>query len=474
MLASSARGVFAANRAPELRLRGSGVVSDYTAALLASLGARVVREAGAPDPSPALDWARSGAMALTGRADGPPLLAPGPLAAAARGALRAFELVAGADLPRELEGPALLGERAALLGLARRGRISPGGSCRLLRAADGWIALNLARPEDRECLPAWLGEGDSRDPWAFAATRLAGLRARAAVARARLFGLPVALAAAPSPARSPRWLRVAARGPAAAARRPGEVPLVLDLSSLWAGPLCTHLLERAGARVVKVESARRPDGTRSGSAGFFDLLNAGKRSVALDLGQAQGRAQLRALALRADVVVESARPRALSQLGIDAAELVARRPGLTWLSLTGYGRREPGARWVAFGDDAAVAAGLAAATGAPAEAPLFCGDAIADPLAGLHAALAAWASWRAGGGFLVDLALRDVAAFALAFEAPREEARVRECADAAGFEVELAGRREPVAPPRARATREPARPLGADTESVLRELARAC
>jgi len=466
----AARGprLFAAEGAPELRLPGRGVASDYAGALLCSLGARVVREGGAPDPSPALDWARSGAMALTGRADGPPLLAPGPLAAAARGALRAFELLAGAGACQGLDPPALLGERAAVLGLFRRGRIAPGGSCRLLRAADGWIAVNLPRPEDESALPAWLGEGDARDPWAFAAARLARRRAGGAVARARLLGLAVAPVAAP-PRCGPAWLRVAGRGPAAPARAADATPLVLDLSSLWAGPLATHLLERAGARVVKVESARRPDGARRGPAAFFDLLNAGKRSVALDLGSAAGRAQLRALLLRADIVVESARPRALAQLGVEAAELVARRPGLSWLSLTGYGRREPGARWVAFGDDAAAAAGLAAATGGADEGPLFCGDAIADPLAGLHGALAALASWRAGGGHLLDLALRDVAAFALRFAAPPEAARVRAGAGGAAFAVEVAGRQEPVAAPRARPPRAPARPLGADSEAVLRE-----
>ena len=154
-----------------------GVAADHAVALLASRGVPVERAARARETHPALLWARSGAMALTGCSDGPPLLAPGPLAAGALGAALAFGVVAGGRV--EVDGARLLGERAAIFGLRRRGRISPGGSCRLLRAADGWIAVNLARPDDRDMLPAWLGEGDTGDPWDFVFQRVAtGIRLR--------------------------------------------------------------------------------------------------------------------------------------------------------------------------------------------------------------------------------------------------------------------------------------------------------
>jgi crotonobetainyl-CoA:carnitine CoA-transferase CaiB-like acyl-CoA transferase len=224
--------------------------------------------------------------------------------------------------------------------------------------------------------------------------------------------------------------------------------------------------------VVKLESTRRPDGARSGPDAFFSLLNAGKASVALDFGAPSGRRKLRRLLERADIVVESARPRALAQLGVDAESLVKSRPGLTWVSLTGYGRREPGAGWVAFGDDAGVAAGLATATNASGDPPLFCGDAIADPLTGLHAALAALACWSGGGGYLLDLALSDVAAHCLGFgpaPAPASVHRVDR-----GWEVVAAQQRAAVSEPRARPVRGPARPLGADTESFLEEFGISC
>ncbi len=405
-------------------------------------------------------------MALTGEEHGPPRLAPAPLASRARSVVRALADAAGTAALMRLDGAALLGEHAAAFGYARRGQVSPGGSCRLLRAADRWIAVNLARPDDLALLPAWLGEGEARDPWAFVAARVADLPADEVVARARLLGLPAAVAIEPEPP-APPWRRVAERGLPVALRGPADVPLVVDLSSLWAGPLCGHLLLLAGARVLKVESTRRPDALRTGAPGLFDLLNGGKQGVALDFGSEDGRGALRRLVERADIVIEASRPRALRQLGIDAEALVVRRPGLVWLSLTGYGRREPGAGWVAFGDDAAVAAGLAAATGSR-EAPLFCGDAIADPLSGMHAALAAFESWRAGGSVLLDLSLRDVVAHLLGLPMPEQRACVVH--GDRGWEASIAGRRVPVAPPRMRIPAGPARPLGADTRAVLTEL----
>jgi hypothetical protein len=399
--------------AKEYRVTGFGLGSDYTASLLRWLGAAVTRSPGAGEPHPALEWANSGAMALTGYAGGPPLLAPGPLATCARATLEAIGLVAGDAWSSDLDGPALLGERAAIFGLSRRGTISPGGSCRLLPASDGWIAVTLARTDDLRSIPAWLGEGEIGDPWEFVARRVALRPAAEVIERARLLGLAAAVVVDP-PTVAPPWCRVAARG-GSVRRAPGDRPLVIDLSSLWAGPLCGHLLELAGARVVKLESTRRPDGARSGPPEFFALLNAGKSSVALDFGDRTDRQRLHRILERADIVVESARPRALAQLGVDADSWVRSVPGLTWVSVTGYGRREPGAAWTAFGDDAGVAAGLAAATGVAGGPPLFCGDAVADPLTGVHAALAALACWRGGGGYLLDLALGDVAAHVLAF-----------------------------------------------------------
>ena len=465
--ASSAAGDGVGARSGDDARTADGCAERYARQLLADCCAsvRVALPRGG-DLHSAFEWARSGAMALTGEEQGPPRLATGPLASCARGVALALAALAPGTELTHLDGPALLGERAAIAGLQRRGAISPGGGCRLLRADDGWLALQLARREDEELLPAWL-EAEPTTPaetaWDFA-SRLVRERALCElVARGRLLGLALAAVVEP-PHAAPPWCRVRATGPRAS-RIAGSSPLVIDLSALWAGPLCGQLLALAGARVVKLETPRRPDGARGGPAGFYDLMNGGKRSVALDWSESAGRRALAGLLDVADVVIESARPRALAQLGIVAEEIVHRRPGLTWISITGYGRGRPEADWVAFGDDAGVAAGLSGAWARRADGPVFCGDAIADPLTGLHAALAAWTAWQSGEARLLDLSLRDVTAHALRWPTHAEAK-----ASVADDSVWVGDREEPVAPPRARAARAPARPLGADTAATLHEL----
>ncbi|MCP4035381.1 MAG: hypothetical protein GY733_00465 [bacterium] len=401
-----------------------------------------------------------------GEADGPALLAPAPLATAAEGARCALQQLAGAQWRGgALDAAALLGERAAIFGFQRRGRTSPGGSCRLLRARDAWMAVNLARESDRDMLEAWLEAGLPEDSWAHVEAELPKRRASQWLERSRLLGLPVAELPRGIVGSAASGIRCVAEIDATAgpAQRP---PLVVDLSSLWAGPLCGHLLGLAGARVVKCESFERPDGARTGPRAFFDLLNADKECVAFEFASESGRAALRRLLECADIVIESARPRALAGFGIHAEQWIAARSGRTWVSITGYGRTGPEADWVAFGDDAAAASGLAWATARfnGLSGPVFCGDAIADPLTGLHAAVAALASFQRGGSRLLDVSLRGVVASVLAL------------VEKDPFAVCFAPGRAPsiespnVALPRARAVSAHARDLGVDTEPVMKTL----
>ena len=195
-------------------------------------------------------WASSGAMWLTGQRHGPPSAAPAQVAEA---------LVAAADdLAQQsarwgrtvvVDGPALLGERAALTGMSRNGDTSVGGSARFVQAADGWIVLNLPRPEDVESLPALVGQSLSADDWPMIADGIASLSSAEIVETATLLGIPAAVPASYSqPVLSPGQ-ELRRGGP----RRVVERPLVVDLTSLWAGPLAGGLLAEAGARVVKVE-----------------------------------------------------------------------------------------------------------------------------------------------------------------------------------------------------------------------------
>jgi len=388
-----------------------------------------------PAPGPLLDWAASGAMALTGRRDGPPLVATGA-AVAARGALLALKALAP---EAQLPDIGLLGERAALAGFRRGGDHSCGGATRLLPAHDGYVAISLARPDDHALVPAFVQQ-DVDDSWAALGTWSASRTVEEVRSRAVLLGLPVAVPA--EAATEPVPWRVLAEygGPTPTGR-----PLVVDLSSLWAGPLCASLLGMLGCDVVKVEDPQRPDGARQGSRAFFDLLNAGAHPVSVDLRSAHGRDRLQDLLFQADVVIEGSRPRALQQLGIDAAAFAGH--GATWVSITAHGRSQ-GHR-VGYGDDAAVAGGLVCRD---EDGPVFVADAVADPLTGLHAALVAWSGLRTGGGRLVDLALARVAATAAALTTREHGTVVR---DENGWYVETLAGRIPVAEPSARAGRGP-------------------
>jgi crotonobetainyl-CoA:carnitine CoA-transferase CaiB-like acyl-CoA transferase len=169
--------------------------------------------------------------------------------------------------------------------------------------------------------------------------------------------------------------------------------------------LCANLLGLIGCDIIKVESSRRPDGGRFGDPRFFDLLHAGHRAVALDFSSESGRSALRALISTADVVIEASRPRALRALGIDAERAV--HHGMIWVSITAYGRGPRDEMRVGFGDDVAAGAGLVAF--GPDDVPLPAGDALADPLTGVHAALAAARALADPRGWLIDVSMHDVA-----------------------------------------------------------------
>jgi len=397
-----------------VRLSNHGIAARYAKKLLLDLGVSVVEDGPTPDVHPAIAWAESGLMGLTGQPDGAPLICPAPVASCADGVLKALAALPGGNALDRMNVAQVLSGRAALLKLSRSGPISASGHCRLLNAADGWIAVNLARDTDWELMPAWLQVDLAQLDWHAIIPRVADRKVEELMEQAGLLGLPVAKVAKPQP-RS--WLRVAQTGPSSI-RSLSDRPLVVDLSALWAGPLASHLLQQLGARVIKVEDRRRPDGARDGNADFYNLLNAGKECMAVDLRSDAGISALKGLIAEADIVIEGSRPRALKQLGIDAAALVEQKPGLTWLSITGYGRGPEEQNRVAFGDDAAVAGGLVGLMHQSCGERVFCGDAIADPLTGLHAALAAWAGWLSGEAALLDVALRNVAAHVCSFETP--------------------------------------------------------
>ena len=207
-----------------------------------------------------------------------------------------------------------------------------------LRALDGWIVANLARAADLDSIPAWIGDTDDL------AERVSTLSSDDVVERARLLGLAVARVGeatyVPPPVRMSRRSGEREGG--------GEHGVVIDLSAMWAGPLCGKLLADGGWDVVKVETPDRPDGMRVGDPDLFQFLNGDKRSVILALDDPE----LGRLVDTADVVIEGSRPRALAHVGLGPDRCAA---GI-WLSITAYGRDHPDR--IGFGDDAAAAAGL--------------------------------------------------------------------------------------------------------------------
>jgi len=391
-------------------------------------------------------WSASGCQVLTHR----DVAVPMRLVATTAGIVGELDAV-GAGLGERFgwRGLGALSERAATLLFRRSGRASCGGGSRLLPALDGWVAVTLARPTDRELLPAWLGVDPGAacvvsnvDPWSEVARRIGDRRTGELVDTACALGLACAAVGECSPHPAVARERLGDAAPAELRRL-----RVVNLGSLWAGPLAASVLTRLGADVVTLESSNRPDGARQ-SPHWFDAMHAGQRSVALDFRDDLDVATLSALLSAADVVIEGSRPRALEQLGIAASELVAHGPRV-WVSITGYGRDSSTAMRVGLGDDAAAAGGL---VGEADGGPVFLADAVADPVTGLVAANAIVDAVTSGGRWLLDVALARVASAV----APRAgDARVTALSDAAP------GR--PVPPG--------ATPfiLGADTDQVLGE-----
>jgi hypothetical protein len=317
-----------------------------------------------------------------------------------------------------LSGAGLLAERALLNGFSVPGDVSAGGGCRLLQAVDASVALNLSRPDDRELLPALLQtiNVDGNDDEDIARHMLFH-PSEALIARGREMGLAIAGVDEDRSGASPAVDCTLVIETGQAPMRP---PRIVELSALWAGPLAGRLLFLSGGDVTKVESSARPDAIRGGDPALFERLNASKQQMALDLRTAEGRAELNLLIADADIIIESSRPRALLQLGIDAEQQVRERPGLIWLTITGHGVRGEAGNWVGFGDDAAVAGGLTAALREASGALGFVGDAIADPLTGILAAQSAWRWWRAGHGGRYIFSMSGIVANALSEERGRD------------------------------------------------------
>ncbi|MFI2369600.1 CaiB/BaiF CoA transferase family protein [Streptomyces sp. NPDC018833] len=190
---------------------------------------------------------------------------------------------------------------------------------------------------------------------------------------------------------------------------------VLDLATLFAGPLCATLLGDFGAEVIKVEHPTRPDPSRGhgpakdGVGLWWKVLGRNKRTVTLDLSTPGGRATLLRLATTADVVVENFRPGTLEKWGLGWEELSAANPRLVLTRVTGFGQFGPYSNRPGFGTLAEAMSGFAAATGEPEGPPTLPPFGLADSVAALATAYAVMTALAArtttGRGQVVDMAI---------------------------------------------------------------------
>ncbi|MFC9949844.1 CaiB/BaiF CoA transferase family protein [Streptomyces prasinus] len=190
---------------------------------------------------------------------------------------------------------------------------------------------------------------------------------------------------------------------------------VLDLATLFAGPLAATLLGDFGAEVVKVEHPRRPDPSRghgpskNGVGLWWKMLGRNKRTITLDLSTRGGRATLLRLAEATDVIIENFRPGTLEKWDLGWSELSAANPRLVLVRVTGFGQFGPYAHRPGFGTLAEAMSGFAAITGEPDAPPTLPPFGLADSIAGLttaYAVLTALAGRESTGeGQVVDMAL---------------------------------------------------------------------
>lgn len=191
--------------------------------------------------------------------------------------------------------------------------------------------------------------------------------------------------------------------------------IVIDCSTLFAGPLAATMLGDFGADVIKIEHPQRPDPSRGhgaqkdGHGLWWKSLGRNKRTVAADLKSDSGREVFLRLVDSADVVIENFRPGTLERWNLGWDELSQRNPRLILVRVTGFGQFGPRSRDAGFGTLAEAMSGFAAMTGEPDGPPTLPPLALADGVTGLTAAYATMvalhARERTGRGQIVDLSL---------------------------------------------------------------------
>lgn len=199
---------------------------------------------------------------------------------------------------------------------------------------------------------------------------------------------------------------------------------VVDLTTIYSGPICTSILGDQGADVVKVEA---PEGDlmrqllaseRNGVGGAFAMMNRNKRSIVVDLQTEKGKEVLRALVRDADVLVQNFRPGVMDRLGFSYEALRAVNPRIVYASISGVGEKGPYAKRRVYDAVIQAISGIGSLQADPAtEKPILVNTLICDKTTSMTAAqsivAALFARERTGLGQRVDISMLDTALFFL-------------------------------------------------------------
>ena len=193
---------------------------------------------------------------------------------------------------------------------------------------------------------------------------------------------------------------------------------VIEMGQLIAGPFCGKTLGEFGADVVKIEATGTGDPLRNwrlikeGTSVWWQVQSRNKRSVALDLRQAEAQEIARRLIAEADVLIENFRPGTLEGWGMSPEQLHALNPGLVILRISGYGQTGPYRDLPGFGVIGEAMGGLRHLTAEPGRVPVRVGVSIGDTLAALHGAIGVMMALyhrkaNGGAGQVIDVALHE-------------------------------------------------------------------
>ena len=194
---------------------------------------------------------------------------------------------------------------------------------------------------------------------------------------------------------------------------------VADFSHVMAGPYASHLLRLLGAKVIKIEAPNRGDALRyygtdrryDGMAPAFIGVNAGKKSIVLDLKKAEHLEVARRIIAVSDVLLENFRPGVMDRLGLGYESVKEINSAIVYCSVSGYGQSGPLRDWPAIDNIVQATSGMMSLGGEPDDPPMRIGFPVVDTLTGQTAAFAILAALyrraQGGGGEYIDVAMLD-------------------------------------------------------------------